>query len=149
MLTIGNLLQLEDLSLAVTKITDAGLVDLQKLSRLATLELSETSVSDAGLQTLAGLTNLRSLDLCKTQITDAGLPSLAALKNLDDLNVENAAITPSAIERLRAASYRIVRSRVDTPRMICPVGSNALRGPVFRALFVCNAPQNSIIMISA
>jgi chaperonin cofactor prefoldin len=56
-----------------TKVTDAELEHLQRLSSLQLLNLTYTKVTDTGLAHLAALTSLRTLNLDFTPTTDAGL----------------------------------------------------------------------------
>ena len=63
-------------SLAVTRVTDAGLKELAPLKSLTTLDLSFTRVKDAGVKELAALQNLTTLALAGTKVTDAGLKEL-------------------------------------------------------------------------
>lgn len=55
-----------------SKVSDAGLEHLKRLTNLRTLYLSETAVTDAGLEHLKGLTNLEWLNLTDTQVSHAG-----------------------------------------------------------------------------
>ncbi|MBI3839952.1 MAG: hypothetical protein HY288_18680, partial [Planctomycetia bacterium] len=67
-----------------TKITDAGLVNLEPLKKLQSLSLAATPITDAALGNLVGLTNLKDLELNFTQTTAEGQQklqeSLPALK---------------------------------------------------------------------
>ena len=68
---IAGLQELESLNLAGTKISDAGLVKLGKLSKLRELNLSNTQISKRGLESLVALPNLEKLYLYKTPKLDA------------------------------------------------------------------------------
>ena len=60
-----------------TTVTDAGLKHLvARLSQLQQLDIASTHITDAGLEYLKGLTRLQTLDLDGTQITYAGLEHL-------------------------------------------------------------------------
>jgi hypothetical protein len=59
-------------SLALTKVTDAGLNELAGLKQLQRLYLGGTRVTDAGLKHLAGLKQLQELSVGGTRVTDAG-----------------------------------------------------------------------------
>ena len=63
-------------SLKGTRVSDAGLVHLQRLTQLVELNLDNTQVSDAGLVHLQGLTQLRWLSLHETRVSDAGVAEL-------------------------------------------------------------------------
>jgi hypothetical protein len=64
------------LTLTDTRITNAGLAHLERLSSLRYLSLQDTSVTDAGLAHLEGLPNLQEVDLDGTKVTDAGVTEL-------------------------------------------------------------------------
>ena len=59
-----------------TEVTDAGLADLKRLTKLQMLRLSRSQVTDSGLVHLLGLTNLQRLYLSRTQVTRAGIGEL-------------------------------------------------------------------------
>ena len=59
-----------------TGVTDAGLANLEGLTKLQSLNLAKTKVTDAGLEHLKTLTALRSLDVSETAVTDAGKKGL-------------------------------------------------------------------------
>ncbi|MCH7988600.1 MAG: hypothetical protein IID46_05530 [Planctomycetes bacterium] len=59
-----------------SKVTDAGLVHLKRLTSLETLLLGHTQVTDAGLVHLKGLTNLIILHLGGTKVTDESVKTL-------------------------------------------------------------------------
>ncbi len=66
-----------------SSLTDAGLERLKgALDRLRYLGLGGSKVTDAGLAELEGLQELRELDLTGTSVTDAGLAHLQGLRNL-------------------------------------------------------------------
>ena len=73
---IGHLTQLEVLYLNATRVTDAGLTDLEGLTALRYLSLGGSKITDAGLVHLKGLTNLRVLNLINTKVSDAGIRDL-------------------------------------------------------------------------
>jgi len=57
--------------------TDAGLVNLQGLSRLRVLTIRAINITDAGLVHLYGLTKLQVLKLHSTKVTQAGIDKLS------------------------------------------------------------------------
>ena len=61
-----------------TKVTDAGLANLEPLANLETLSLATTKITDAGLAHLAGLGKLSELDLSFTKTTAAGVKKFQA-----------------------------------------------------------------------
>lgn len=71
------------LNLCSTEITDAGLVNVGRLSDMQELDLSITKITDEGLQHLCSLTELNDLWLMNTEVTDAGVATLQqSLPNL-------------------------------------------------------------------
>jgi CheY-like chemotaxis protein len=105
---LGNLLasldDLQFLSLAETRIGDAGLVHLEGLSRLQELHLDHTQITDAGLKRLAALPKLEILDLKGTRITDAGLADVGRLSGLKGLYLTRTGITDAGLAQLRGLS---------------------------------------------
>jgi CheY-like chemotaxis protein len=103
---LGNLLaSLDDLrflSLAETRVGDAGLVHLQSLSKLQELHLDYSNITDEGLQLLTTLPNLEILDLKGTQITDAGLVHVGRLTRLKGLYLTRTGITDTGLGHLRS-----------------------------------------------
>jgi CheY-like chemotaxis protein len=103
---LGNLLSslndLRFLSLAETRVGDAGLAHLQSLTRLQELHLDHSDITDAGLKCLTGLPNLEILDLKGTHITDAGLAEVGRLAQLKGLYLTRTGITDAGLEHLRS-----------------------------------------------
>jgi CheY-like chemotaxis protein len=102
---LGNLLSslkdLRFLSLAETRVGDAGLVHLQSLPHLQELHLDHSDITDEGLKILTTLPNLEILDLKGTQITDAGLIHVGRLAGLKGLYLTRTGITDAGLEKLR------------------------------------------------
>ena len=102
---LGNLLSslndLRFLSLAETRVGDAGLVHLQTLTHLQELHLDHSDITDAGLKLLTPLPNLEILDLKGTRITDAGLAEVGRLERLKGLYLTRTGITDAGLENLR------------------------------------------------
>jgi CheY-like chemotaxis protein len=105
---LGNLLSslndLRFLSLAETRVGDAGLVHLQSLHNLQELHLDHSDITDAGLKLLTTLPNLEILDLKGTRITDAGLAEVGRLKQLKGLYLTRTGITDAGLGHLRNLS---------------------------------------------
>lgn len=64
------------LYLGSSKVTDAGLKELDGLKNLTVLSLGETKVTDVGLKELAAHKELTSLNLFRTKVTDVGVTDL-------------------------------------------------------------------------
>lgn len=67
---------LKALALADTRITDAGMKHLERLTDLTYLVLSFTDVTDTGLEHIKDLRGLRTLVLARTRVTDEGVAKL-------------------------------------------------------------------------
>ena len=102
---LGNLLaslhDLRFLSLAETRVGDAGLVHLQSLTSLQELHLDHTEITDEGLKLLSSLPNLEILDLKGTRITDDGLAEVGRLTRLKGLYLTRTGITDAGLAHLR------------------------------------------------
>lgn len=92
--------ELEELHLDHSEITDAGLVMLASLPKLRILDLKGTRISDAGLAHISGLRQLKGLYLTRTAITDAGLLHLQSLNELDTLILWDTAISDAGLQHL-------------------------------------------------
>ena len=103
---LGNLLSslndLRFLSLAETRVSDAGLTHLQSLTKLQELHLDHSDITDDGLKLLTSLPNLEILDLKGTRITDAGLIEVGRLTQLKGLYLTRTGITDAGLQHLRS-----------------------------------------------
>jgi serine/threonine protein kinase/Leucine-rich repeat (LRR) protein len=100
---IASLHKLRSLDLSFTRVTGTGLVHLKGLANLTQLHLMATHVTDAGLADLKVVSSLINLDLRVTRVSDAGLGHLLALKNLKGLNLASTRVSPRGIANLLAA----------------------------------------------
>mgnify|MGYP001817641562 FL=1 len=103
---LGNLLSslndLRFLSLAETRVSDAGLTHLQSLTKLQELHLDHSDITDEGLKLLTTLPNLEILDLKGTRITDDGLIQVGRLTQLKGLYLTRTGITDAGLKHLRS-----------------------------------------------
>ena len=111
-----GLMNLHQLYLRGTPVSDDGLAELGKMTSLQNLNLSNTGVTSVGLVHLAGLTNLQTLDLGSTQVADVTpLSNLAALRSLYLTNTQVADIAPlaglTALETLEITGTRVTDVR--------------------------------------
>ncbi len=84
-------------------ITDAGLANVRRLTRLRCLTLEYAGgVTDAGLENLAALTELPALDLHETGVRGPGLKYLANLKKLEFLDLRGLAVGDGSIDAVLA-----------------------------------------------
>ncbi|MGE0606655.1 MAG: protein kinase [Pirellulales bacterium] len=86
-----------------TRVTDAGLANLENHTSLVALALDGTDVTDTGLAHLKNCKKLTHLQLGGTRITNAGLAHLKGLTALEWLDLNNTQVTVAGIEDLRAA----------------------------------------------
>jgi hypothetical protein len=93
-------LELENLEVARTRITDAGLVHIGRLARLRRLHLGGTAITDAGLEELLGLTYLEWLNVEGTRVTREGLTKLGRLPNLKTVDSDLKQARKHAIEQI-------------------------------------------------
>ena len=98
-----EVLNVAEVDLGDTKITDAGLEHLRELPQLQSLNLSDTKITDAGLKHLQGLGNIRTLNLRSTAVTDAGLKHLQKLAKLSFLRLDDANVTDEGVKELQQA----------------------------------------------
>jgi Leucine-rich repeat (LRR) protein len=99
---LSSLNDLRFLSLAETRVGDAGLVHLQSLTHLQELHLDHSDITDEGLKLLTTLPRLEILDLKGTRITDAGLVHVGRLAGLKGLYLTRTGITDAGLEHLRS-----------------------------------------------
>jgi Leucine-rich repeat (LRR) protein len=82
--------------------TDELLDELCHVKLLQELDLTDSKISDNGLLYLERLANLRKLDLSGCQsITDDGLRNLAGLSNLEELNLKQSGVTGHGFSHLK------------------------------------------------
>jgi hypothetical protein len=84
-------------------IGDAGLAQLQGLSRLQGLYLDSTAVSDSGLVHLKALAQLKILSLRQTDVSDAGLNHLKQMTQLKELDLAGTDVSAAGASALRQA----------------------------------------------
>ncbi len=92
--------QIAQLNLGKTKITDAGLAALAGMENLTHLNLHSTAITDAGLAKLKGLNSLYYLNLYGTKVSDKGLASLKQFQTLKKLFVWQTKVTDAGAKQL-------------------------------------------------
>ena len=80
------------------------------------LYLRNTKITDAGLKELNKLDKLTSLDLANTKITDTCVQGLTELKSLTEINVMATKITGAGVEKLQNALPSAVITRTSASR---------------------------------
>jgi YHS domain-containing protein len=112
--------QVYELNLAGSKVTDAGLAEVGKLTNLRRLHLEKTAVTDAGLANLKGLANLEYLNLYSTAVTDAGLAHLTGLKNLRNLYLWQTKVTAEGAASLKKSLATVTINRGEELVVVPP-----------------------------
>jgi len=93
---------IEELSLARSRIGDAGLHTLARFPGLRQLDLRATAVSAVGLAELRGMGTLVDLNLAQTRVGEAALETLLELPALERVTLWNAGLSDAALQRVRA-----------------------------------------------
>jgi len=101
---VGKISQLESLSLSDVPVTDAGLAAIKDLPALASLFLRRTDVQGPGLAHLQSLPVLNYLYIHADVLTNDGLKALAGVTFLQDLTLDGVALTPEQLPLLTALS---------------------------------------------
>ncbi|HEX4150501.1 MAG TPA: hypothetical protein VHY20_15995, partial [Pirellulales bacterium] len=131
-------LPLERLHVEGSRITDAGLQQLQRCQGLLILAIDRTAITDAGLERIAILPALRWLGLRDTRITERSVETLAGMQALGNLYLSDPPISQAGCEKLRALlpKCKIELSRGNpsavassAPAMLAPL-NNPNRPPV-------------------
>jgi hypothetical protein len=130
MAAAGRLRRLQHLSVAFSRVSNAGMDHLraltgleslklayldgttsevyktiEALTRLRTLELESLPLTDAELSFLEHLTELRTLELEQVKLTDAGMVYLKGLIHLRRLTLDSLAISSAGLDHLRAMTH--------------------------------------------
>ncbi|MEX2666870.1 SEL1-like repeat protein [Candidatus Uabimicrobium amorphum] len=96
MVHLANLVQLTDLDLFGTDVGDRGMVHLANLTNLQQLNLGATTVGDEGLVYLKNLTNLKILKLSESEVSEEQIEELQ--KSLPQVTIEYY-VDPSSLQR--------------------------------------------------
>ncbi|HIA20023.1 MAG TPA: DUF1501 domain-containing protein, partial [Planctomycetaceae bacterium] len=97
---VGNLAQMESVTLEDTQVDDEGLGVIKACLGLRQLRLNGSQITDAGLAHLAGLEKLEELNLSFTRITAASLHQLKSLTRLRRLAFNGTPISLPDVGRL-------------------------------------------------
>ena len=99
---IVQLTNLQTLDLRDSRVTDAIMSEVGKLTNLRTLTLA-SGVTDAGMHEVGKLTQLQTLDLQRTKVTDAGMHEVGKLIKLHKLYLNRTNVTDAGKDALRKA----------------------------------------------
>ena len=114
------LVNLTELRLDTSEISNAGLANLHNIPNLVHLDLSHSQVTDDGLETLKSIPNLRTLYLAGCSgVTDRGAERLAELTGLESLNVAATGMTPAGLLKLGPLT-RLRALRLNSPNDLTP-----------------------------
>ncbi len=103
-LGLERLERLRYLCLDSTRLTNAAMASVSRLSHLTGFHLGRTQISDAGLVPLLDLKRLRAVTLVDVPITDTGLAILSRVQGLEEVNLHGCKrITPDGLERFKKA----------------------------------------------
>jgi hypothetical protein len=115
-------------------ITDSGLRALQRLSNLEDLDLSLTRISDAGvIELVPRLPNLKRLVLLGTRVSDDALATLMSARSLKTLDLTLTRTTNDGVRRAKARRPDMsidARSKVSAPGPGLRLASHAFEGDV-------------------
>ena len=90
--SLGELKNLQRLSLINCKVNDGDLVNLKGLAALTLLDVSDNPITDKAVDVVKGLTALTELNLTGTKITSAGVTAIK--KALPDCAVKREGAAP-------------------------------------------------------
>ena len=113
------------LSLAGTKITDAGLEHIKALKDLQELHLDGTAITSHGLDLLKGLQNLEVLDLKDTTISDDGLAHLKPLRDLKGLYLTRTPVSDAGLAHV--GTFTGLRTLILWDTQVTDAGLHHLR----------------------
>ncbi len=106
------------LKLGDTKITDAALASVAKLTNLTRLSLDHTNVTDKGIAMLQPLTKLQYLNIVATEITGNGLTTLKGLPELQTIYIYQSKISKADSSLLRKTFPKTI---IDTGGYLLPI----------------------------
>jgi hypothetical protein len=113
---LGELKNLQMLSLCDPGVTDESVKYIPPLGGFALLCLEHSSVTDAGLKTIGKFTWLKSLLLDGTAVTDAGLDYLSGMTKLKELTLDDTEVSDAGLAKLQrlpsVATISVCRTRV-------------------------------------
>jgi hypothetical protein len=100
LLPLQKMTKVRNLELRRTNVTNYGMTILRRFPRMEHLALAGTKVSNSGLGELQGMQELKYLELQETQVGDKGLAYLKSLASLAELTLAGTPITDAGIEPL-------------------------------------------------
>lgn len=117
---IGKMTTLEQLWLENNRVTDAGIKHLCNLTKLEELIIPSTDISSAGLGYIPKK-RLKILDVQATDVDDLGMEQIGEMKSLESLQLDGTLVTDAGLQYLkhlnRLMTLGLIRTRV-TPEGI-------------------------------
>ena len=98
---LRKLTRLERLSFQGSEVSDEGLAQLKELTALVELNLPDVRVTDVGMANFAKMTKLEHFEIRGQQVTDAGVAHLQAMTGLKVLRLYNVPLTDAGLTRLK------------------------------------------------
>jgi uncharacterized membrane protein YciS (DUF1049 family) len=123
--TLKRISDLRELVLHGPRITDATLSRLGELPQLESLTINAASISNDGLRHMLLQKNLRAIGLHGVSIDDVGLGHLEDLKHLNSLDVRRVSITDTALIRL--ANLKRMKSLVVEDTLVTDEGLSQIQ----------------------
>jgi len=111
---LGQLADLEEMSIGNPALTDADVHALQGLPKLHTLGFMGAPIGDAALEVMKTLPSLRNLNIIGTKVTDAGLVHLQGLTALEYLGLKSTAVTDDGLAHLKTLTGLKTLNLADT-----------------------------------
>ncbi|MBS1750067.1 MAG: hypothetical protein JST63_09190 [Bacteroidetes bacterium] len=106
------------LKLSDTKITDAAMTSVAKLTNLTRLSLDHTNITDKGVAMLQPLTRLQYFNIVATEITGNGLTALKGLQELQTIYIYQSGILKADSSLLRKTFPKAI---IDTGGYQLPI----------------------------
>lgn len=94
-------IDVEQLDLSNSNVTDDGLEYVGKMPNLTKLELTNCNISDKGLAFLRNLKKLDTLQISKTRVSEKCMETVKCFKRLRSLEMFNTPVTDSSIAKLK------------------------------------------------
>ena len=106
------------LKLGDTRVTDAAMNTVAKLTNLTRLSLDHTNITDKGIAQLKTLSKLQYLNIVGTAISTAGLTALKGMPDLQIIYIYQSKIATADSSILKKAFPKVT---IDTGGYILPI----------------------------
>lgn len=126
--TLTPMIQLRELDISGSLVTDVGLEALAAFPDLEELDISLTKVRGPGLRHLKSLGKLRTLRVTNTEIPDSALSYLETLTQLKSIDVDQTWLSDKSKEKLNPIRVRKSRNYPDRFQQLVETRFSDLRG---------------------